>query len=418
MMPGTSTSRSPTSRKRKDSMYKIAFPIAAFQVSARVFRLFHPLARDLLAHAEAEPSLRVLCPRADTPEEIEDSVEVNLDDYPGLSIRLLPWNGHARTLPLRAAALYAVLAEEAATATVWQDIVSTRWLDLTWLAHRAGRRHAPLARLLSVDSDPAAILETSGDGIAIKLKSAFVRRRYERWAREADGVIFIGKGPTDNYGPFAKESLTTTSVFLKAQDLADPATVSHKFANQTEPVRMLVGSRLMPWKGVDDVIEALSAVHDSIGTVHLDVVGEGPEQERLQKLAAGSKHRIQFRPFTPYGKPYFEMLRSYHVVFAPTRGLEEGRIIYDAAASGVAIVSSATSTHESALSGLTRRWSFEPGDVTDLQTTLLAMFAARSTWDRAALAGIEFMAGRTIDQMHKRRAAFVQSIRAAAAVGH
>jgi glycosyltransferase involved in cell wall biosynthesis len=390
-------------------MYKIVFPIAAFPISERVFWMFHPLARDVLAHAEAEPELRLLCPRADSREGMADGVEVNLDDYPGLSIGLLPWNGDRRTLPLCAARVYRVLAQEAATATVWQDLVSTDWFDLVWLAHKAGQRHARGARLLSVDSDPAAILATS-QGPTAKLQSTFIRRRDARWTRQADGVIFIGKGPTDTYGRFARKSITTTSVFLKKQDLADEAEVTPKFSDANEPVRLLVGARLMPWKGVDDVLLALSALHDQIGTVHLDIVGEGPENGRLEKLAATSRHTIRFMPFTAYGEPYFKMLRSYHVVFAPTRALEEGRIIYDAAASGVVLVHSATSTHESALAAHPQRWSFAPGDVADLQKTLLDVFASRPRWGAAALAGIEFMAGRTIDQMHARRASFVQTI--------
>jgi hypothetical protein len=112
----------------------------------------------------------------------------------------------------------------------------------------------------------------------------------------------------------------------------------------------------------------------------------------------------------PYGAPFFEKLRSYHIAFVPTRGLEEQRVAYDAAASGCVLIHSATVTLQTSLSGLEPRWSFEPGNVKSLSDVIARAIAQRERWTIAGLAGVAFMQGRTIDEMHRSRADFIRGV--------
>jgi len=86
-------------------------------------------------------------------------------------------------------------------------------------------------------------------------------------------------------------------------------------------------------------------------------------------------------------------------------------VVYDAAASGCVLLHSATSTLETALAPLSLRWSFRPGDPQDLARALGEAFAQRSLWAQAARASIEWMRGRTIDEMHAVRAAALAEAR-------
>lgn len=54
------------------------------------------------------------------------------------------------------------------------------------------------------------------------------------------------------------------------------------------PRRLLSVARLVDWKGIDDVLQALAVLKASGGAVdwHYRIVGKGPEQGRLQALAA------------------------------------------------------------------------------------------------------------------------------------
>lgn len=98
-------------------------------------------------------------------------------------------------------------------------------------------------------------------------------------------------------------------------------------------------------------------------------------------------------------------------MFVPTRGLEEQRVAYDAAASGCALIHSRTVTLENSLSGLEPRWKFEPGNVESLVNTIEQSVAERSRWLDAGLAGLNYLQGKTIDAMHRLRAEFIESVK-------
>ena len=130
----------------------------------------------------------------------------------------------------------------------------------------------------------------------------------------------------------------------------------------------------------------------------------------LQRQAKEFGDRVSFLGEISYGDPFFAKLQSYHIVLAPTRGLEEARIAYDAAASGCVLLHSGTTTLNKAMRDVPVRWQFEPGSVQGIAHALLDMFELKALWKSAALRGIDAMRGRTIQEMHKARALFLRSL--------
>jgi glycosyltransferase involved in cell wall biosynthesis len=118
----------------------------------------------------------------------------------------------------------------------------------------------------------------------------------------------------------------------------------------------------MPWKGVDDSINALALLGDRVGDYVLDVIGEGPEKNRLVGLCKKRQldNRVRFLPQIPYGEPFFRYIRRNHVVLVPTRGLEDARIVYDAAASGCVILHSKTPTLQNSAGKLPKTETLAP----------------------------------------------------------
>jgi len=224
----------------------------------------------------------------------------------------------------------------------------------------------------------------------------------------AHATIFVGEGPYERYGAHARRSIVTSAVWLQDGDVASESVVEkkHTVASHEEGVRLCLPSRLTAWKGVDDVLHALESIPAMPVPWRLDIIGNGPEKGRLTALAGRNRNadRIRFLEPVEYGEAFFELLRGYHVVLVPTRGLEEARIVYDAAASGCVLVHSKTSTLMKALEGLNPRWTHEPGDVLSLSQALASAFSERTAWKAAGLAGVRFMQGRTIEEMHRIRA--------------
>jgi glycosyltransferase involved in cell wall biosynthesis len=210
----------------------------------------------------------------------------------------------------------------------------------------------------------------------------------------------------------ARRSIANQAVWLQKEDVAHEEDVKRKFhPSSDEPIRMILPVRLEAWKGADDVIQALINLGDQLPPYQLDIMGVGPYKEHLVSLARNHTDKIRFVDPVPYGPIFFERLQSYHMVFVPTRGLEEQRVAYDAAASGCVLLHSRTVTLETSLRDLEPRWSFEPANVSSLSSAIKSAIAERSRWTQAGLAGIGFMQGRTIDEMHRSRAEFIRSVR-------
>lgn len=222
----------------------------------------------------------------------------------------------------------------------------------------------------------------------------------------------MGAGVENRYGSLARRSILTQAVWLQKEDLANEADVKRKFEQSSgEPIRMILPVRLEAWKGANDVIQALIALSDRIPNWTLDIMGEGSYKERLVSLSRNHTDKIRFLDPVPYGPIFFELLRSSHIVFVPTRGLEEQRVAYDAAASGCVLLHSRTLTLETSLRALEPRWNFEPANVSSLADAIASSVTNRSLWTQAGLAGVAFMQGRTIDEMHRMRAEFIQSVK-------
>jgi glycosyltransferase involved in cell wall biosynthesis len=378
------------------------FPVPVYSPDGKTVFLSENLARDVLAHAEFEPDLRLLFPRAETPEQYADVV---LTERPGLSFRLLPWNGRMNSLPLAAPKLYRILKEEAKRAEVWHSTCSIYLFDATHIAWHAGQSSDAI-QILIMDSDPAMMIEKSGGA---KWKADYVRRRYLNWVGKADIAVINGEGVWPIYAPVAKIPLKTPAIWLDPKDFAPEDQLRAKFAERGT-IRMTLPSRLLAWKGIDDTIMALRDVGDSIPDWTLDIIGEGDQLDHLKALAAGEP-RIRFLGLMPYGAPFFEALRSYHILIAPTRSSEETRIVFDAAASGCVIVQSDTPTLSSALQDV-RTWKFQPGNVASLGQALVAAASARNEWEAVAIGGQDAMRGKDISVMHRLRHDALARIRA------
>jgi glycosyltransferase involved in cell wall biosynthesis len=263
-----------------------------------------------------------------------------------------------------------------------------------------------------MDSDPAEMLIASG-GLD-RLARRWVRTRLRRRVRLADATIFNGRGVLEKYGRHARQSVVAETVWLQDGELASEARTVAKFG-APGPARLAVPTRFTAWKGVDDVIAAVTRLRRRAGEFSVDLIGDGPLKPRLiaQVERADQGQTIRFVAPVPYGEPFFDLLRSYHVVLVPTRGLEEARVVYDAAASGCVLIHSRTSTLDGALGRLATRWTHEPGDPESLADAISDALDRRESWGRAALEGLEFMRGRTIDTMHRKRAEFLARLRQA-----
>ena len=154
--------------------------------------------------------------------------------------------------------------------------------------------------------------------------------------------------------------------------------------------RLRVGfvGRLIPHKGADVLVRALVTDH----RLEADIIGGGPESERLSALAGelGLRDRVRFRgPVEEEDVP--GLLRDFDalaVPSVPTPGWVEqfGRVVVEAQASGVPVVASRSGALPEVVgdAGIL----VEPGDAADLARGLARLLDEPDLWEHLRTAGM------------------------------
>jgi glycosyltransferase involved in cell wall biosynthesis len=110
------------------------------------------------------------------------------------------------------------------------------------------------------------------------------------------------------------------------------------FPSKTNPLRLLFVGRLLPFKGVSLLLEAVSRVHLEI-PISLTIVGDGPIRTDLERrvIELGLVDLVSFLGNLPLGS-VAEQMRGAHVFCLPSIRESGGGVLLEAAASGLPIV--------------------------------------------------------------------------------
>lgn len=102
------------------------------------------------------------------------------------------------------------------------------------------------------------------------------------------------------------------------------------------PIQLLSIGRLIHWKGHDLAIEALAALPES---VHYTLVGDGPERDRLERLAAavGVADRVRITGWMDR-EEVLEQLASAHALVHPSYHDSGGMVCLEAMAAGRPVI--------------------------------------------------------------------------------
>ena len=105
------------------------------------------------------------------------------------------------------------------------------------------------------------------------------------------------------------------------------------------PFRILIAGRLHRLKGVGLALKGFASFAEKCSDTELIIVGEGPEQERLQKLAGALRvqEKVQFRPWMSQWDLVLEM-RSFHVFVFPSFRDGGGAVVVQAMAAGIPVI--------------------------------------------------------------------------------
>ena len=149
-------------------------------------------------------------------------------------------------------------------------------------------------------------------------------------------------------------------------------------------LRALIVARLIPRKGVDAAIEALARARRDVPGIMLDVVGSGPEELLLRKLASRAHpDGIRFHGFVD--QPVLPLhFRDADVLLFPSRIDQFGIVVLEAAAAALPIIASprAGATTELVKDGVSG-FVVDPDDIDGIAARLVQL--ARDPTLRARL---------------------------------
>lgn len=143
-----------------------------------------------------------------------------------------------------------------------------------------------------------------------------------------------------------------------------------------QPTLVGVG-RLVPVKGFDIAVRALSQLQAVFPKIRLALVGDGPERGRLERLAAATGTRSQLT-ITGAVDDVSTFLAAADVVIAPSRNEGMGRVLVEAMALGKPVVASRVGGVASVVSDGVSGSLIGPEDPDELARALIELLNDRS----------------------------------------
>lgn len=136
--------------------------------------------------------------------------------------------------------------------------------------------------------------------------------------------------------------------------------------------QVCVVSRLLKYKQIDVLVRAVKIIHQTIPKIKVAIVGQGPEEIPLKKLALslGVKDNFQFFSYLPSHKDVLKIIKSSRILCHPSSVEGFGISVVEAAALGkptvVSNIPALIETTQNGKSGLV----FSLGDYQDLASKI------------------------------------------------
>lgn len=201
-------------------------------------------------------------------------------------------------------------------------------------------RRSNVSALLYIRSDQAAEIAAQEFESLLSLKQWLGGRllpRIERQMVHSLPTVVAGPELAQKYGDTACRLDTIRAIHLPASAVLDdpePAIEANKAS------RLLYVGRLVPIKGLDDLVEAVARLRDRGYDVTLDIIGDGKSRPDIEHTvtAAGLDDVVTFHGFVPFGPKLFKMYQNSDVFVLPSYSEGFPNVILEALANGVPVV--------------------------------------------------------------------------------
>lgn len=237
--------------------------------------------------------------------------------------------------------------------------------------------------------------------------------------RCADARIFTQDGYRKFFGITTNATLIAPAIWVDKNQILSDADQKNRLAElEQDTVRYLFPARLVPDKGVEELLEAATQLDESQTVpeqhpqVEIDIIGAGALADRCKDFAKQPRKAIRVRFLEPveYGVPFFELLRQYHAVILANQQQEQPRVIFDAFSQGVPVISSDTSGVRDVVEADKNALLFEVGDASGLAAQIRHFAADSHLRQSLSQATLSAVRGMSHAEMHRTRERFLKDI--------
>ena len=289
--------------------------------------------------------------------------------------------------------------------------------NFDWTGAAIGRRVMRLARknkkisILGISSNRAKTTLMNAAGLSLPsrvramIRAASIRTSQRYLARNCDAVRVVGQGLVPLVSQYAKTLRVDVASWINEDDIRPPR------ESRSNPVSIVIASRLEPMKGVSMGMEAVAETMKTMPDIVLDVVGVGVEEEPLRRLAKvrNISSQTRFLGQLDYPTSFFSALRSADYVLLTNLNDEQPRLIFDAISQGAIPICPNNAACKEL--GLDPMIYYKAGSAAALSETLRNLIETpESKLKSIRLSLIEIAKSRTIRTMHEQRREWMLSL--------
>lgn len=240
------------------------------------------------------------------------------------------------------------------------------------------------------------------DGNRIKTKELIILSWLKRWIIRGASLYLSPSKQTDEF--FKHYSANQNKIIrypFTSIDKAYLIKASEYQYQKKDVVSFLYVGRVIPLKGVDNLIHAFNAAILKNPSIQLTIIGNSPDENYLNQLKNYALSQVQFLPFMETSELRKYYLESDVFVF-PTRYDPWGLVINEAISLGLPVISSNKSISASELiqNGV-NGFLYDSENVADLEKHMLLLAADEKLRKKMSKFNIELAKSHTIESMVK-----------------
>jgi glycosyltransferase involved in cell wall biosynthesis len=182
--------------------------------------------------------------------------------------------------------------------------------------------------------------------------------------------------------------------------------------DDSRPLRLVYFGRLVPYKGIDRIIDAVCSARKKGVDVRLRIIGNGESKETLQRKIAAAEGDawIELLPALPYGTLLFQKLDDCHLTVAAPLAEDTPRAALDSMARGIPVIAFDiayfSDLKAAGAAVITTPWPSSDG----LADAMVEVAGNRARLHAMCIAAVQFAAQNTQEIWVQRRLSWLREI--------